>query len=85
MPVGLPEASRSILAPEGSGVAAVMLAAARAAELATAMWPSTRPRMAGWPAVTWSMSSRVGSLSSGQRVWSHPPPRSQVPGLAVAA
>ncbi len=52
MPVGLPEASRSILAPAGSGVAAVMLAAARAAELATDMCPSTRRRRAGWPAVT---------------------------------
>src|ERR1700735_2948035 len=47
MPVGLPEESRSIFAPEGSGVAAVMSAAARAAELATAMCPSTRRKMAG--------------------------------------
>ena len=65
MPVGLPEASRSILAPAGSGVAAVMLAAARAAELATAMCPSTRRKMAGWPAVTASRSVREGSLVVG--------------------
>ena len=84
MPVGLPEASWSILAPLGSGVVEVMPAAAKAAELATAMWPSTRRKMAGWPAVTWSRSARVGSLSSGQRVWSQPPPWIQVPGFAVA-
>ena len=63
--MGLPEASRSILAPAGSGVAEVMLAAARAAELATAMWPSTRRKMAGWPAVTWSRSVAGGEFVVG--------------------
>ena len=37
-----------------------MPAAARAAELATAMWPSVRSRKAGWPAVTASRSWRGG-------------------------
>ncbi len=78
------EGSRSILAPAGSGVSEVMLAAARAAELARAMWPSTRLRMQGWPVVIWSISSRVGSLAPGQRVWSQPPPTSHVPGFAFA-
>ena len=50
-----------------------------------AMWPSTREKMAGWPAVTASKSWRVGSCVPVQRVWSQPPPVSQVPGLALAA
>ncbi len=75
MPVGWPWASRSMWPPKGSGVEAVMPAAARAAVLATAMWPSTRKRKAGWPAVTGSRSSRVGRVLVGQLVWSQPPPR----------
>ena len=38
----------------------VMPAAASAAELAMAMWPSMRSRNAGWPPVTLSSSWRVG-------------------------
>ena len=72
------------LGPVGSGVEAVMLAAARAAELATAMCSSTRRKMAGWPAVTLSRSVRVGRVAPGQRVWSQPPPRIQSPGLDLA-
>ncbi len=71
-------------APAGSGVAEVMPAAARAAELATAMWPSVREKMAGWPAVTGRGPARVGSGFAGPEVWSQPPPRIQVPGLARA-
>ncbi len=56
-----------------------MPAAARAAESATAMWPSTRVKIAGWPALAASMSCRVGVFLSGQRVWSHPPPVSHCP------
>ena len=50
-----------------------------------AIWPSVRQRMAGWPAVTASMSARVGRVLVGQMVWSQPPPCSHVPDLAVLA
>ena len=41
---------------------------ARAAELATAMCPSTRTNIAGWPPVTASRSCRVGNVLPAQRV-----------------
>ena len=77
MPVGWPWSSRSMAPPCGGVVLPVMPAAARAAELAMAMWPSMRRRNAGWPAVILSRSWRVGSTFMDQSVWSQLPPVSQ--------
>jgi len=85
MPVGSPDASRSMAPPCGAFVFPVIPAAANAAELAIEMWPSMRSRKVGWPLVTLSKSWRVGSVLSAQRVWSQLPPVSQWPAGAFFA
>jgi hypothetical protein len=60
-PVGSPAASRTISPPSTSAVARSTPAAARAAELASAMCPSSRFTQTGWSDVTASTHCRVGS------------------------
>ena len=52
-----------------------------AAELASAMWPSSRLTKTGCPGVTESIQSRRGSGAPGQRSWSQSPPRIHSPGF----
>ena len=63
-PVGLPLASRSILPPTGSLVAAVMPAAFSAALLTTTAWPSTRSSTTGRSDTAASRSAAVGKRFS---------------------
>ena len=85
IPVGSPEASRTIVPPSGSFVSRVTPARRRAAELAEAIWPSSRLTKTGWSRVTASMSCRVGSLLLGQDSWSQFPWRIHVPFGSVFA
>ena len=85
MPVGAPVASRSITPPAGSGLAAVMPAAARAAEFTQKLCCETSFRTTGCAGATWS------SISAGRRPkvarsnGRQGPPTIQAPGAVAAA
>ena len=83
MPVGSPlDGSRKISPPQGSGVAASIPAARRAALLARPICRSLRLTNTGLLALSSSIHCLRGSGASGQVSWSQPPPVTHSPGFA---
>ncbi len=68
-PVSLP-ARRSITPPSGSGVLWPISARARAAALATPMWPQVRTMNTGWSGAAAVSSAAVGWRPTSSSAWS---------------
>src|ERR1039458_9974892 len=84
IPVGSPDAPRTMAPPAASGVLLSTFAAASASEFARLMWPSMRLIHTGFLGAAASIHSFRGS-SPPQFWWSQSPPVIQVPGGTVAA
>lgn len=73
MPVGSPDASRTISPPTGSGVSRVMPARCSASEFAQIVCPSTLDSAATRSPETASRECRSGCTGTAQRLWFHRP------------